>query len=171
MGAMLQGIIEFFLNLIGGTLLPNVLIYALQNNKIEEVLNGIQEFSNDVFLPIASVLVCIYFVLELMQKVTSDNFNTDQFIKMLLKLAIEIVIINNATEIAKRIVNFGISFTGAIGGGESGIAGISVSEIHLWHLSLDISKYIATSWNLQYMLLQHLLAWQIFYQMEFTQTG
>ena len=129
MGAMFQGILEFFLNMIGGTLLPNVLIYALQNNKIEEVLSGIQGFSESVFLPIASVLVCICFTLELMQKVTSDNFNTDQFIKMLLKLAIEIVIINNATQIAKKIVKFGIAFTGAVGGGSSEMAGITVSEI------------------------------------------
>lgn len=65
---------------------------------------------SEVVLPIASVLVCIYFMIVLMDKISTDSFSTDQFITLLIKLVFSILIIQNATEITSKILSFGKEF-------------------------------------------------------------
>ena len=60
--------------------------------------------------PIASVLVTIYFMMAVLDKLTNDSFNVEQFIKLLLKLVLAIVIVDNASEWAKIIMQFGVEF-------------------------------------------------------------
>ena len=62
-------------------------------------------------MPIASVLVTIYFMMAVMDKMTSDSFNAEQFIKLMLKLIMSITIIDNAPEWSKLIMRFGNEFT------------------------------------------------------------
>lgn len=66
-------------------------------------------------MPIASVLVTIYFIMAVLDKVTSDSFNVEQFMKLLLKLILSIVIIENAPEWSRRIMDFGSDFTSLLG--------------------------------------------------------
>lgn len=69
---------------------------------------------SEAALPIASVLVCIYFTIALMDKIAADNFTTDQFITLLIKLVFSILIINNAQELAKIIMSFGEHLLGDV---------------------------------------------------------
>lgn len=114
----MSGVIEMItkiLQFIFGTNLGKEAADILtEYQNLEAIKDWIGKF-DDVLLPIASVLVSIYFIMALADKVSSDNFSTDQFISLCIKLVISIAVINNATELAKIIAEFGTKFTEAIG--------------------------------------------------------
>lgn len=117
---------DIILNAIIGSVLGGTLIEDLADMLTGEEVEGISSLQtaitssvdsvSDVLVPIASVLICIYFVIELMDKITNDNFNTDQFIRLLIKLVFAIVVVDNASVIAENIATFGTTFTRAIAG-------------------------------------------------------
>ena len=67
-------------------------------------------------IPIASVFVCIYFMIEVIDKLTSERFNAEVFIKMLMKLVFSVIIVSNASTWAIKIMNFGTDFALAVVG-------------------------------------------------------
>lgn len=70
----------------------------------------------DVMKPIGSVMVCIYFLMALMDKVTAESFTTDHFIKLLIKLVFSIVVLDNIANWSLLIMQFGTTFTAAVAG-------------------------------------------------------
>lgn len=128
-----SSLIKDMSNMLMGETVGNV-------SSIQTAISGAADSVSDVLMPIASVLICIYFVIELMDKITNDNFNTDQFIKLLIKLVFAIVIVKNANTIAENIASFGTTFTEAIG-----TAGIKAgSEIEANVSDLGMVDKIAT---------------------------
>jgi len=121
-GDIVMSFITSVLNAIFGTGTLNagkdaIITYAFNG----DILGGFTDV-NAFILPVASVLVCIYFVIELMDKLTHENFSTDQFIVLMIKLVFSILIVENAAEIASYIMSFGEVFT-------SGIATSSAADI------------------------------------------
>ena len=101
--------INAMLETISGKGLANTLVLELH------IPVEISEDLNVIFLSVGSTLVCIYFTLALIDKVSSDNFNTDQFVKLLLKLVLAIAIIEHAGDFVSVIQSFAESFTQVIG--------------------------------------------------------
>lgn len=75
---------------------------------------SIIDATSEIVLPIASVLVVIYFMMQLMDKLTTEQFSTDQFIKMLMKLVFAIIVITNISVWSANIMQFGVLFTDAV---------------------------------------------------------
>lgn len=80
------------------------------------VISDICDKTKGVMIPIASVFVCIYFMIEVIDKLTSERFNAEVFIKMLMKLVFSVIIISNASAWAIKIMNFGTDFALAVVG-------------------------------------------------------
>lgn len=126
MESVLNGIIGFVL---GESLINDVGSYLIDPSGIEAISAAASSFS-DVMKPIASVLICIYFIIELMEKITNDNFNTDQFIKLLIKLVFSIVVVDNASAIAENISKFGTAFISAISSADLTSKPFTVTEVN-----------------------------------------
>jgi len=98
-------LIEMVQQASGGQLMSN-LSEVLKKYAFADIELDISNF----VIPIASVLVCIYFIIILMDKISTDNFNSDQMILLLIKLVFSMLIINNAQEITTLISGFGKAF-------------------------------------------------------------
>jgi len=92
----------------------NTILNAL--TKHTNVISDICTKTKGVMIPIASVFVCIYFMIEVIDKLTSERFNAEVFIKMLMKLVFSVIIISNASAWAIKIMNFGTDFALAVVG-------------------------------------------------------
>lgn len=107
---VLNGIVET----VFGVTFIQIMSAELKSEEYNDAATQAMSTINEVVVPIASVMVAIYFTLALIDKVSSDNFNTDQFIKLLIKLVVSIGIIDNADALSGHIMKFGTLFTGAI---------------------------------------------------------
>ena len=83
------------------------------NIDINNVLTYIKNIS-DVSIPIAAVILCMYLVMEVMEKVTDGNFTTEQFLKILIKLAFGQFLITNATAFVLQFMNVGVAFMNSV---------------------------------------------------------
>jgi len=59
---------------------------------------------------VAAVMLVMYLLIELMEKMTSDSFNSEQFVKLLMKFVIGQVIINNAISWSLTFMSVGSAF-------------------------------------------------------------
>jgi len=107
------GVIKMMLNVIFSGWL-NTILKALTAHTA--VISDICDKTKGVMIPIASVFVCIYFMIEVIDKSTSERFNAEVFIKMLMKLVFSVIIVSNASAWAIKIMNFGTDFALAVVG-------------------------------------------------------
>ena len=109
----MAGVIKMMLNTIFSGWL-NTILKALTAHTA--VISDICDKTKGVMIPIASVFVCIYFMIEVIDKLTSERFNAEVFIKMLMKLVFSVIIVSNASAWAIKIMNFGTDFAMAVVG-------------------------------------------------------
>lgn len=114
---LLKEVVNTFINAIFGSEVLqkayDIIVMSPASSSVNMV-NTIVDISKDAAIPIASVLLCIYFIMDLSDQVTTDRFNSDQFMKMLIKLAFGQFLITNATGFALQFMNIGVSFMSAI---------------------------------------------------------
>ena len=109
----MAGVIKMMLNVIFSGWL-NTILKALTAHTA--AISDICDKTKGVMIPIASVFVCIYFMIEVIDKLTSERFNAEVFIKMLMKLVFSVIIVSNASAWAIKIMNFGTDFALAVVG-------------------------------------------------------
>ena len=109
----MAGVIKMMLNTIFSGWL-NTILKALTAHTA--VISDICDKTKGVMIPIASVFVCIYFMIEVIDKLTSERFNAEVFIKMLMKLVFSVIIVSNASAWAIKIMKFGTDFAMAVVG-------------------------------------------------------
>ena len=91
-GGMLQGVSgQLSINFTSGT-------YATIGNTLTQIYHIIQ--------PIGCVLLVLYFLLELAERVQAESFNLEQFIRMSCKLLIGVTIMNNGLDLLTAGMNF-----------------------------------------------------------------
>lgn len=88
-------------------------VLTIDINNTLEYIHNIEQIS----IPIGAVLLCIYLVIEVMEKVTEGNFTTEQFLKILIKLAFGQFLISNATAFVLQFMNVGVAFMNSITAG------------------------------------------------------
>lgn len=69
---------------------------------------------DNVMLPIGMALVVLYFLLELMDKVTQELVSIEIFLKMFLKLFIAVFLIQNGLNILDGLLSVGLSLIGSL---------------------------------------------------------
>lgn len=84
---------------------------------------------SEAVTPIASVLICIYFILAVADKMTSDNFSSEQFIKLLMKLVLSIAVTDNITTLSLKIMNFGVAFSSLMAANAGAFASVDATSL------------------------------------------
>lgn len=98
--------------------------------------------TSQAVLPIASVIVVIYFMMNLMDKIATEQFSTDQFIKLLMKLVFAIIITTNIADWSGYIMQFGVTFTKAVTASTTVTTNIQIGDVvkdmDFWNKILSI---------------------------------
>lgn len=94
-----------------------------------DMFDGLVTALSEAVTPIASVLVCIYFIMALMDKLSSDNFTGEQFVKLLIKLVFSIAVIDNITDLSLMIMEFGTTFMNMMTGSLGSFATVDAEEL------------------------------------------
>ena len=68
---------------------------------------GIEGVFNRAILPVGYALLCLYFLIELMEKTTHDNFNLEHFIRMSIKLLVGKILMDNSLAFLNGMIAFG----------------------------------------------------------------
>ena len=101
-------------------------VTSINQNPLEiEGIKTLIETIGQVVLPIAAVLLCMHLLIELMDKMTSDSFNAEQFVKLLMKFVFGQIIISNATEWSMTFMTVGTKLMADIQ------AGLTITSIGL----------------------------------------
>ena len=136
---MKEGLKSMFTDIFQGwmkVILDAILLDGKGSENIISVIKEITEATGELMIPIASVFVCIYFLMDLMDKLTSERFNAEVLIKMLMKLLAAVAIVSNASEWAIKIMTFGADFSlaviGQIGNDVSFNLGQFVDDLGFW---------------------------------------
>lgn len=94
----MKDIIISMMNTIFGSKFLADCVTAINQNPLDnEDIKNLIEIIGQVVLPIAAVLLCMHLLIELMDKMASDSFNAEQFVKLLMKFVFGQIIISNAT--------------------------------------------------------------------------
>jgi len=122
----MDDVVKSFIDFIFGkgfiTAATDAVVVDLSTDSVS-LINNISE---SVAQPIGAVLLTIYLVLELMEKLTTDNFSAEQFVKLLIKFAFGQIIITNITGWSFMFMNAGVSFMMQIVDASGGISQATV---------------------------------------------
>lgn len=104
----IANVLNFFLDMIFG------FAYGIADNlsvTFEGNFSGIWTFitnaANNVIEPIAAIIVLTFFILSMMDKVTSENFTLEHALKEIMKLCIGLYLVTNAIEIVVMLIEMG----------------------------------------------------------------
>lgn len=67
----------------------------------------VKKISNDIIVPVAIMLVCMYFLINVLDKFSSDNFNWEQLGRLLASLLIGVFLIENSFAILEQLFYLG----------------------------------------------------------------
>ena len=83
-----------------------------------------------IVLPVGYALMLLYFLLDLLNKVTNDNFNLEHFFKSFLKLIIAVILLSNGLDLMKGLAEFAQAIASAVSGlNKDGIKAAGTEEI------------------------------------------
>lgn len=76
------------------------------NFKTESYWGLISSTFNNVILPVGYTLLCLYFLLELLERTTHEHFNLEQFMRLLIKLLIGKLMMDNCMALLDGLTSF-----------------------------------------------------------------
>lgn len=68
---------------------------------------------NNVILPVGYALLCLYFLIELIEKTSSENLNFEHFIRLFIKLIVGKMLMDNALTLLFGMIDFSNSIVAA----------------------------------------------------------
>ena len=105
-----DGLIKMLEMIFGNEFISDC-VSSINQNPLD--INGVRaliESVANIVLPIAAVMLCMHLLLEMMDKMTSDSFNAEQFVKLLMKFVFGQIIISNATDWSLIFMSIGSKF-------------------------------------------------------------
>lgn len=131
----MKDIIISMMNTIFGSGFLSDCVGAINQNPLEvDGIENLIDVVGQVVLPIAAVLLCMHLLIELMDKMTSDSFNAEQFVKLLMKFVFGQIIISNAKDWSMIFMTVGTKFMADIQ------AGLTVTSIGLADITEIVDK-------------------------------
>lgn len=131
----MDGILESMMNMVFGEAFIQDCINSINNSiydssgNVHSAIEKLITAMNEPVLAVASVLLVMYLLIELMEKMTSDSFNAEQFVKLLIKFVMGQIIISNAIEWSLVFMSVGSDFItdllGSIGTTTISLSGLS----------------------------------------------
>ena len=162
---------EGMLNDICGSDLFNSVSKTLQydifgERRFSSAVNIVKSISDDVVVPIATMLICIYFLLNVIDKMTSENFTWEQLARVMVMLVVGKFLIENSFEILTKLYDIGLEIVKMVvtelGTGDKHNADVNVAMDAYKQMKEDKNGLMKVLWDIVMMfilLFPWLLSW------------
>lgn len=87
---------------------------VITGNTTTDMMKSMKPVYTDIVSPVGEALIVLFFLIELIDKTTKDNFSVEHFFKLMLKVVIAKFLIENGWDILTGCINVGSNFAGAI---------------------------------------------------------
>lgn len=87
---------------------------VITGNTTSEMMKSMKDTYKNIVSPVGLALVTLYFLIELIDKTTKDNFSLEHFFKLMLKIVVAKLLIENGWDILNGCINIGSNLAEAI---------------------------------------------------------
>lgn len=87
---------------------------VITGNTTTDMTKSMKPVYTDIVSPVGEALIVLFFLIELIDKTTKDNFSVEHFFKLMLKVVIAKFLIENGWDILTGCINVGSNLAGAI---------------------------------------------------------
>lgn len=87
---------------------------VITGNTTTDMMKSMKPVYTDIVSPVGEALIVLFFLIELIDKTTKDNFSVEHFFKLMLKVVIAKFLIENGWDILTGCINVGSNLAGAI---------------------------------------------------------
>lgn len=87
---------------------------VIAGNTTTDMMKSMKPVYTDIVSPVGEALIVLFFLIELIDKTTKDNFSVEHFFKLMLKVVIAKFLIENGWDILTGCINVGSNLAGAI---------------------------------------------------------
>ena len=87
---------------------------VITGNTTTDMMKSMTPVYTDIVSPVGEALIVLFFLIELIDKTTKDNFSVEHFFKLMLKVVIAKFLIENGWDILTGCINVGSNLAGAI---------------------------------------------------------
>lgn len=87
---------------------------VITGNTTTDMMKSMRPVYTDIVSPVGEALIVLFFLIELIDKTTKDNFSVEHFFKLMLKVVIAKFLIENGWDILTGCINVGSNLAGAI---------------------------------------------------------
>ena len=77
-------------------------------SRFEDAVDIVVAISEHVIVPIATMMICVYFIINIMEKMSNENFTWEQLGRLLAMLLVGVFMIENSFEILTKLYDIGI---------------------------------------------------------------
>lgn len=94
---------------------------VITGNTTTDMMKSMKPVYTDIVSPVGEALIVLFFLIELIDKTTKDNFSVEHFFKLMLKVVIAKFLIENGWDILTGCINVGSNLAGAIASDPKGL--------------------------------------------------
>lgn len=87
---------------------------VITGNTTTDMMKSMKPVYTDIVSPVGEALIVLFFLIELIDKTTKDNFSVEHFFKLMLKVVIAKFLIENGWDILTGCINVGSNLAGTI---------------------------------------------------------
>lgn len=87
---------------------------VITGNTTTDMMKSMKPVYTDIVSPVGEALIVLFFLIELIDKTTKDNFSVEHFFKLMLKVVIAKFLIENGWDILTGCINVGSNLAVAI---------------------------------------------------------
>lgn len=87
---------------------------VITGNTTTDMMKSMKPVYTGIVSPVGEALIVLFFLIELIDKTTKDNFSVEHFFKLMLKVVIAKFLIENGWDILTGCINVGSNLAGAI---------------------------------------------------------
>ena len=99
---------SFIESIYGSSFINDIIdILTMTPQNFPSAWNVVKMIYNNVIMPVAVGLMIVWLMVAMIDKATQENFNTEQFIKMLVKMVVVVFVLSNGLALLEKIMSFG----------------------------------------------------------------
>lgn len=158
--------VDYFLEQIFGDSLFESIFNTLNKNlfgggEYATASNFAENLYTSVVMPVALMLLCIYFLIALVDKFSSENFTWEQMVRQMCMFLVGFYLIDKGFDLLKLLFDLGLSFLQDVGApGSEGSVSASASVIEQFKKEKFHSvKIISDVLKVCYLMVPWLLTW------------
>jgi len=130
-----MGIDTMIDTIFGGKLFDGIV--GILTHNTDAIWLTLATLYKSTMIPIGSALLVLYFLIELMEQTTHDNFNIEHFFRMFIKLLLGSLLINNGLVILQDLQAFGNSICNSMIDSKISLGGLSPEALAVFHAQAD----------------------------------